>query len=88
MCIRQIKIREEHRNTQTSHLCPFYAFNRSICLFIILLFVFLPLPPYKFHPSEQPSAALLLHRNLQVKIKNKHTHTHTHAKTQVLLLLW
>lgn len=55
-------------NTQTSHLCPFYAFNSRLWLFIVLLFAFLPLLPSKFHPLEQPSAALLPHRNLRVKI--------------------
>lgn len=87
MGINQIKIRKELRAIlKTSHLYPFCTFNRSLCLFITPLFTLLLLPPSKFHPLEQPAAALLPHRNLQFKLKN--THTHTNAKTQVLLLLW
>lgn len=89
MCIRQIKIGEELSNTETSHLCSFCAFNRGLWLFISLLFAFLLLPPSKFHLLEQPSAALLPHRNLQIKMEtNTNTHTCKTTKPQVLLLVW
>lgn len=76
MCIRQIKIREELGIILSPAIyVPFVLLTGHSGSSSSFPLHFSPFPPSKFHPLEQPSAALLPHGNLQFKIKNEHTHT-------------